>query len=140
MRRLLVLLPFVLLFAACGGSEEESEQGGAVVQTIQISEKEFSLDPSTVNLSKPGTYEFRATNDGQIKHALEVEGHGVEHQTGDIAPGGAMTLRVTLSDSGSYELYCPIDGHKDQGMEGTVTVGDAAGSGTTTGETTTPGY
>jgi plastocyanin len=148
MRRLLVLLPIAVLLAACGGSEEESEQAGPVLQTIQISETEFSLDPSTVNLSKPGTYEFRAVNDGQVTHALEIEGKGIETETEDIEPGETMTLRVTLSESGSYELYCPIDGHKGKGMEGTVTVrGGAASGGTTTdedeattGQTTTTGY
>ena len=45
-----------------------------------------------------------------------------------------------------YEMYCPVDGHKAQGMAGTISVGGAAGGGTTTnpeGETTTsgmPGY
>ena len=88
------------------------------------------------------------TNDGKITHAFVIEGNGVEEKTGDIAPGATKTLRVTLSKAGSYEMYCPIDGHKDQGMKGTITVGNAAGSGgTTTGETTTsqtttsaPGY
>ena len=36
-------------------------------------------------------------------------------------------------------MYCPVDGHKDRGMEGTVAVGAGAagGAGTTTDETTT---
>jgi uncharacterized cupredoxin-like copper-binding protein len=25
--------------------------------------------------------------------------------------------------AGKYEYYCPVDGHKDAGMEGTLTVG-----------------
>jgi hypothetical protein len=50
---------------------------------------------------------------------------------------------VSFTKNGSYELYCPIDGHKAQGMKGTV--GSAGGTGgTTTEETTTtskiPGY
>ncbi len=144
MRRLLVLLPAALLLAACGGGGSSESKGGAVVQTVQISEKEFSLNPSTVNLSKPGTYEFEATNDGTVAHALEIEGNGVEEKSGHIDPGAKMTLRVTFSQSGSYELYCPIDGHKAQGMSGSVVVGGTAGGGgeTTTAPTTTsaPGY
>jgi uncharacterized cupredoxin-like copper-binding protein len=147
MRRLLVLLPLSLVLASCGGtSTGSSGAGGPVLQTIQISEKEYSLTPSKVNLSKSGTYEFKATNNGTIAHALEVEGNGVEENTGNIEPGSSETLRVTLSKAGSYELYCPVDGHKGQGMEGTISVASAPGGGTTTdgemGQTTTgsPGY
>jgi plastocyanin len=152
MRRLLILLTGALMLAGCGGGgTNDSEQGGAVVQTIQISEKEFSLNPATVNLSKTGTYEFDVTNDGQVTHALNIEesGGGAEAETGDIGSGETKTVRFTFSAGGSYEMYCPVDGHKDQGMKGTIVVGSAAGSGSTTtgedemGQTTTsdrPGY
>jgi len=144
-RRLLTLLPLGLLLAACGGSSnggESSAAGGAVVQTIQISEKEFSLNPSTVTVPKPGTYEFDVTNDGTITHAFNVEqsGGGDEAETGDIDPGSHKTVKFTFSAGGSYEMYCPVDGHRSEGMEGTIMVSGAAGGGTTTspeGETTT---
>jgi hypothetical protein len=75
---------------------------------------------------------------------LEVEGNGVEAKIGDIQPGTAGTLRVTLTKNGSYELYCPIDGHRGQGMQGTVSVGSGSGAGGTTtndaGTTTSRGY
>jgi plastocyanin len=140
-RRFLILLPAILLVAGCGGSSGSSS-GGNVLKTIQISEKEYSLTPSTVSVSEPGTYAFEATNDGQVAHALEIEGNGVEGKTADIEPGTSATLQVTLSKTGSYEMYCPIDGHAAQGMAGTIMVGGAAGGGTTTnpeGETTTSG-
>jgi uncharacterized cupredoxin-like copper-binding protein len=152
MRPFLILIPAALVLAGCGGGSSESrgsENGGGVVQTIRISEKEYSLNPSTVTLSKPGTYEFDVMNDGQITHALEIEeeGGGAEAESGDIEPGEMKTLRFTFSGAGSFEMYCPIDGHKDQGMKGTINVGGTAGGGggTTTDEdeTTTddnPGY
>jgi plastocyanin len=143
MRRALTLLP-VLLLAGCGGSSggsNESESSGNVLQTIQISEKEYSLNPSTVNVSKTGTYEFEVTNDGQITHALTIEesGGGAEAETGEIEAGQTKTVRFTFSKEGSFEMYCPVDGHKDQGMKGTIVVGSAAGGAgpTTTGETET---
>jgi plastocyanin len=146
MWRLLLLLPAALLLAACGGSSStESGTAGSVLQTIQISAKEFSLTPGTVNVPKTGTYAFEVTNEGTTTHALEIEGNGVEEKTGNIEPGSTTTLRVTLSKDGPYEMYCPIDGHRGQGMQGTIVAGSAAGSGggTTTDETTTatmPGY
>jgi plastocyanin len=143
MRRLL-FLPLSLLLAACGGSSSPSAGGGPVLQTIQISETEYSLSPGTVTVSKTGTYKFRVTNKGTIAHALEVEGNGVEEKTGDIQPGASATLQAVLSKGGSYDLYCPIGGHRSQGMQGTVTVGSGSGSGGTTtndgGTTTSRGY
>jgi plastocyanin len=144
MRRLLILLPLSLLLAACGGSSSTSTGGGAVQQTLQISEQEYSLDPGTATVPKTGTYDFRVTNNGKIAHALEIEGNGVEEKIGEIQPGAAATLRVALTKDGSYELYCPIDGHRSQGMESTLTVGSGSGSGGTTtedaGTTTSRGY
>jgi plastocyanin len=147
MRRLAVL-PILFLLAACGGSSDESASGD-VLQTIQISENEFSLNPSTVTLEQSGTYEFEVTNNGQITHALEIEeeGDGAEAETGEIAAGETKTLRFTFSAAGEYEMYCPIGNHKDQGMKGTIAVGSAAGGEdtetdddeTTTGGTTTDG-
>ena len=54
-----------------------------------------------------------------------------------IQAGSSATLNVTFSKNGSYEIYCPIDGHKAEGMKGTLTVGKAAGTGGTTSTETT---
>jgi uncharacterized cupredoxin-like copper-binding protein len=54
------------------------------------------------------------TNKGTIDHALEIEGNGVEEKTGDVQPGAGETLRIKLAKDGSYDLYCPIDGHRGQ--------------------------
>ena len=34
-------------------------------------------------------------------------------------------------------MYCPIDGHRQQGMEGALVIGGGGGGATTTDETTT---
>src|SRR3954449_1338918 len=104
MRRLLPLLPLALLLAACGGSS--STTGGdssGVLQTIQLSEREYSLNPSSITVPKAGTYAFEVTNDGQIPHALTIEegGGGDEKETGDIAPGSKKTIQFTFSAGGS---------------------------------------
>jgi plastocyanin len=114
-------------------------------QTVTISEAEFSLTPNTVAVARPGTVPFKVRNVGHIVHALEIEGKGVEEKTDSIQPGQSTTLTVQLGRAGSYEMYCPIDGHEDKGMKGIVRVGGSPGSGGTEthGGTTTnngPGY
>ena len=135
--RLLVALVLSLaaafVLAACGSSSEES----AGSQTVAIGETEFALDPSSVQVDEAGTVTFTVTNNGKIDHAFEVEGQGVEEETETIAPGESAELTVDLTESGSYEIYCPIDDHREKGMEGTLTVVAGGGAGTTTTEETT---
>jgi uncharacterized cupredoxin-like copper-binding protein len=133
MRAALLAFFAVLALAACGSSSSESGTTGqaAAGQAIPISETEFKLDPSSVQVDQAGTVTFRVTNDGTIDHALEVEGQGMEEKTETIKPGESAELLVDLSKEGSYEIYCPIDGHRDSGMEGTLTVGAAMGGGST---------
>jgi uncharacterized cupredoxin-like copper-binding protein len=150
-KRVWLLVPLALLVAACGGYSSKSSTTtaaatGAPLKTISVSEKEYSLTPSSFKVTKPGTYAFKATNNGMIAHALEIAGNGVEAKTAAIDPGSSATLTVNLTKTGIYEVYCPIDSHKSMGMKARLTVGGSAGSGatTTTGGTTTnkgsPGY
>ena len=131
-RRSWILLPAVLLLSACGGTTHKAT--GPPLKTVQVSEKEFSITPSTMTLGRTGTYAFAVKNNGAITHAFEVEGNGVEAKTGNISPGSSATLTVNLSKKGDYEAYCPIDGHRAKGMQAKVTVGASApaGGGATT--------
>ena len=143
MRRVWILVPAAVLLSACGGSSNKpaasSTSTGPAMQTISVSEKEFSITPKAINVAKAGTYTFNVTNDGTIPHALKVEGNGVEQKTGDIQPGTSATLTVDLSKKGAYEVYCPIDGHRQNGMEASLSVGGAAAGGgtSTSGQTST---
>jgi uncharacterized cupredoxin-like copper-binding protein len=133
-RKLLVLIAIAvpLTLAACGGDDETTSassdttaaetsttaSGGG--ETVSISETEFSLDPSDATV-KAGSVTFDVSNDGGTDHNLEIEGNGVEEVTDTLAPGDTGQLTVDL-EPGTYEMYCSIDGHREQGMEGEVTV------------------
>jgi uncharacterized cupredoxin-like copper-binding protein len=146
---LLGTVVIVAIASGCGGgsgdrvesttnSSANSSATRTVAQTVRISETEYKLTPSSLALSKTGTYELKIVNKGTITHALEVEGKGVEQKSSEIGPGASTTIDVSFKSAGSYEMYCPVDGHRSQGMEGKITVGStAAGGGTTTTETST---
>lgn len=87
---------------------------------IEVSGTEFALELDETTLS-PGTYTFVLTNDGQAPHALEVEGEGIHEESDQIEPGETTELTVTL-EPGTYELYCPVGNHQDQGMTVEITV------------------
>jgi len=102
------------------GTEEDAAATGG--DAVAISLTEFALDPSDLTLSA-GTYTFDGINDGAIPHALSLAGEGVEAGTPDMSyPSGAsQTFEVELAP-GTYEIYCPVPGHKQAGMVGTITV------------------
>ncbi|MFC8507362.1 plastocyanin/azurin family copper-binding protein [Streptomyces sp. NPDC057411] len=86
---------------------------------------------------EPGAYSFTVKNTGHHDHALEIEGPGGENKTKTLGPGESDTLKVTLK-SGTYEVYCPVDGHKDMGMKTEISVGGATD--TTPGNGSGNGY
>jgi plastocyanin len=133
----LVLALAVAVLAGCGENESDDSAapagGGA---ELEIVETEFALDPADASVEAAGETTIRVVNEGEVTHALEVEGDGFEEETGSIAPGQSAELTVELEE-GEYELYCPIGNHRDQGMEGTLVVGAGATGGTHTGHTET---
>ncbi|WP_179200102.1 copper-binding protein [Streptomyces sp. NRRL B-24572] len=136
--RALLALPAAALaglLAACGGGDGGSSSGtttpppaqkstapaGATRVTADLADFRITLSRQTFT---PGTYTFVAKNTGHHDHALEVEGPGGENRSSTVSPGGSTTLTVTLKD-GKYEIYCPVDGHKDLGMKTEITVAGA---------------
>jgi uncharacterized cupredoxin-like copper-binding protein len=135
---IVVLLAGSLAFAGCGDDNDDGDSTGAAEQsapaasggggeTVSLSASEFKFTPSDPAVKKTGKVTFKVKNDGNTDHALEVEGPNGETETDAIASGESATLTVDLSKAGKYEMYCPIGNHRDQGMEGTVTVAGGGG-------------
>jgi uncharacterized cupredoxin-like copper-binding protein len=143
---LTLVLAFVLalILMSCGGGSSAGSPGGGgaggggggsshgttgqVIKTVTIKETEYKLSPSSVTLSKPGTYAFKAEDKGSAQHSLTIEGKGVKGGGGEatlkqvLSSGQSSVLTVTFQKSGTYEMYCPVDFHKQIGMKGKVVV------------------
>jgi plastocyanin len=107
-----------------GGATSESSGGGGGGAT----KLKLTADPSgalkfdkTSLSAKPGKVTITMDNPSSTPHAVEVEGNGVEEETKTLTKGTA-SVTVDLK-AGKYEFYCPVDGHRQAGMEGTLTVG-----------------
>ncbi|MBN0047463.1 copper-binding protein [Streptomyces actuosus] len=121
------------LLAACGSSDNGSgggtttapppPQSGTSARQVTAELSDFHIKLSTERFTA-GTYTFTAKNTGNHDHALVVQGPGGQNRSKTVSPGESTALTVTLK-SGTYEVYCPIDGHKDLGMKTAVTVGGA---------------
>jgi plastocyanin len=137
-RRILLLMLAVvalsLAVAACGGDDDDEADEPAAEETTGDTTGggggatlELAADPGgalafdKTELTAPaGEVTIHLTNDAQIPHNVEVEGNGVE-EVSDTITGSDTSLTLTL-EPGEYEFYCAIPGHREGGMEGTLTV------------------
>ncbi len=139
-RRLLLLLFSVLALAvglaACGGDDDDDDasadqpaaedtatheaggEGGHITLTADPG-GQISFDQTELTVPA-GEVTIELVNESGIPHNVEVEGSGVEEVSETITEG-STELSLTL-DAGEYEFYCAVPGHREQGMEGTLTV------------------
>lgn len=93
-------------------------------QTLSLeANKEGQLEYNTKTLSaKAGKVTIALTNMAAIMHDVNVESASGERLAG-VEPfnGGTKDVSVTLK-AGTYKFYCSVPGHRQAGMEGTLTV------------------
>jgi plastocyanin len=97
--------------------------GGGKAQTLKLSADPggaLKFDKSSLT-AKPGKITIVMDNPSSLPHAIEVEGKGVEAEGDTVGKGGVSKATATVK-AGTYEYYCPVDGHKAAGMEGKLTV------------------
>jgi plastocyanin len=137
----LVVACLALVAAGCGGDDnDDNSSSGAQGNSAGSNEPtggggggggaskvKVTADPGgalkweqTELSAKPGKVTITMDNPSSTPHAVEVEGNGVEEETKTLTDGSA-SVTVDLK-AGKYEFYCPVDGHKEAGMEGTLTV------------------
>jgi plastocyanin len=133
-----VCLALVALVAAgCGGSSNKSTSssappaapastpsaapsGGASTNLALAADKGGALKFDKSSLSaKAGNVTITLTNPAPVPHAIAIDGQGTPGAT--VGSGGKSTITVNLKP-GTYTFYCPVDGHRQAGMQGTLTV------------------
>jgi plastocyanin len=106
-----------------GGGGEASGGGGGGGTTIQLAADPggaLKFDKTSLT-AKAGKVTIDFDNPSSVPHAVEVEGNGAEGKSNTVTGGKAEPLTLDLK-AGTYEFYCPVDGHKQAGMKGTLTV------------------
>jgi plastocyanin len=68
-----------------------------------------------------GPLTIESVNDQPVPHNIAVDGGGVDEVGEVVQDGGTSTVEVDL-DPGEYAFYCSVPGHREGGMEGTLTV------------------
>jgi uncharacterized cupredoxin-like copper-binding protein len=113
-------LTAVLLLAAGPSANAASGTKSVHLSADASGKLKFNKSKITVTHGKVAFVMKNPSGSGK-PHAIAVEGKGLDKDGKTVQPGGTSKITVTLK-KGTYEFYCPVDGHKAAGMEGKITV------------------
>jgi plastocyanin len=143
-RRASILLVAIALamfgLAACGDDDEDSGDettaaetteattgggtGGGAASTLEVSSPEdgsLAFDQESLTATA-GEVTVSYSNPSQTQHDVVIEDEsGNEIGKTDLITASTAETTVTL-EPGSFTFYCDVAGHREAGMEGTLTV------------------
>ena len=113
----------VLALSACGGGDDDdaagdtgdtgADGGDTGEELVFRSTNDLKFDP-TAATTTAGAVHIVHDNEGSTPHTFVID--GVDFKLADDDEGD-----VDLAE-GEYVFYCDVPGHRDAGMEGTITV------------------
>lgn len=137
-----LLLALVVALSALGAASCGDDEGGPT--TVGVLEEEPDAYPGDIGqwvvevepdpdgdlafdadefVTPPGNTNFVLRNPQEENHSLAVEtADGEQAGKTIIVSKDVGWLRLTLEAGARYVFYCPVPGHREAGMEGTVTV------------------
>ena len=135
-----VAVAAALGLAACGGgsSNNDTTAASTPANTATSAGGSAAGGSSTINISTPSstdlTYDQKDVsakagsvtidfqNNESIPHDVAVEdSSGQQLGATDLVAAGSATATVNLA-AGTYTFFCTVPGHREAGMEGTLTV------------------
>jgi plastocyanin len=141
MKKLVVLLAVTALaafgLAACGGDDDDdggdttaaqtaqtetAAGGGSTVDVSSPSGSDLAFDQSELT-AQSGPVTINYDNPQSTPHDVAVEdASGEVLGVTELVSGGSTSTTVELQP-GTYTFFCDVPGHREGGMEGTLTVG-----------------
>lgn len=126
MRRLVPVL-IALALAACGGGSKKDSGTPAATAAGPATKLSLAADKSALKFDKTtltapaGKVTIVMTNPSMLSHNVAIEGNGLDTAGQIVGNGGTSTVTANLK-AGTYTFFCAVDGHRQAGMQGTLTV------------------
>ena len=100
-------------------STASSGGGGAALALAAPADGSLKFDKTALT-AKAGSVTINLDNPSSTPHGVAVEGNGVDKDSQTVT-NGKTSVTVDLKP-GKYTFYCPVPGHRQAGMVGTLTV------------------
>jgi plastocyanin len=123
-----LLAVLALAVAGCGSGDESTKNagsgsgasgGGQQLALAAPEDGSLTFDPKELG-AKAGTVTINFDNPSTAQHAVQIEGNGVDEASDTVAKD--KTSVTADLKAGTYTFFCPVGDHRQQGMEGTLTV------------------
>jgi plastocyanin len=104
--------------------EPPVEQEQPKVETLDLTSPEdggLVFEPDSLEVAA-GEVEIDYTNPSEVPHNVAIEGDGQELAQSETVTGGDNAAATASLEPGEYVFYCSIPGHRESGMEGSLTV------------------
>lgn len=100
-------------------SPSASASPAVSVKTFNVSGKPFSFSPAEMKVKKGDTVKIIFKNE-QGMHDLVVDGYNA--RTKVLQVGQSETIQFVADKTGTFEYYCSVGTHRQQGMKGKLIV------------------
>ena len=98
-------------------ADSGSASAGATELTVDAHEMTF--DPTELSVPAGQEITLTVTNSGALPHEFKIDALGID--SGEVPAGGSVTVTIPALEAGSYQYHCPLPGHTEAGMVGTLT-------------------
>jgi plastocyanin len=124
----LAIAPFAV--TGCGGDDDsESAETSAdvnptseAVDLSAVPDGSFAYEEDSLD-APPGELTVNFTNPAPIAHDVCLEDSGGEELgCSELVADGDTDVAQFQVEAGEYTFYCSVEGHREGGMEGTLTV------------------
>jgi plastocyanin len=106
------------LAAVGGGPEGTAEAEGGTLSIPVAAGLNYEFADA---VAPPGPLTIESLNEQPVPHNIAVDGGGVDEVGEVVQDGATSTVEVDLQP-GQYAFYCSVPGHREGGMEGTLTI------------------
>ena len=103
--------------------EQQGAEGAGAAGDLQLTTPEdgtLAFDTDVLDASA-GEVRINLDNPATVEHDVAIEADGEEIAKSDLVSEGTTSVTTEL-DPGEYVFYCSVPGHREGGMEGTLTV------------------
>lgn len=108
--------------AAAPGAKSASSKGSQTLKVEANPNGQLNYVPSKLT-AKPGNVTIDFTNPQGLSHDISVEdSSGKTIGKSELIAESSTSLSLSNLKSGTYHYYCSVPGHREAGMEGTLTV------------------